>query len=156
MRKKMLLPTGILVSVLFGCASHQQAGTSAPSASETSDSPSPSSPGVRIVKSRDGSFDGEIIGTPASNSKFAKLEIGMGLRQVEDLIGRPDDFDFHSTGKEFIPYFGGDSHRWETWEMYYKNEGRLTYSEPHFEISAQVLIRIEVDPNASGYRGDDG
>jgi hypothetical protein len=150
MRTKMLLPTGALVAVLFGCASHQQTATSIPSSSGTS------SPDVRIVKSRDGSFDGEIIGTPAPHSKFAKVEIGMGKQQVEDLIGRPDDFDFHSTGKEFIPYFGGDSHRWETWETYYKNEGRLTYSEPHFEISAQVLIRIEVDPNASGYRGDDG
>jgi hypothetical protein len=107
MRTKMLPPTGILVSVLFGCASHQQAGTSVPSASEASDSPSPSSPGVRIVKSRDGSFDGEIIGTPAPNSKFAKLEIGMGLRQVEDLIGRADDTDSHIRGKQFIPFFFG-------------------------------------------------
>jgi hypothetical protein len=151
-RTKMLLLTGALVSVLFGCASHQQTATGTTSSRATSDSSPPSSPDVRIVKSRDGSFDGEIIGTPAPHSKFAKVEIGMGKRQVEDLIGRPDDFDFHSTGKEFIPYFGGDSHRWETWETYYKNEGRLTYSEPHFEISPQVLIRIEVDPNATGYR----
>ena len=110
MRTKMLLPTGILVSALFGCASQQQGDTSAPSASETSDSPSPSSPGARIVKSRDGSFDGEIIGTPAPNSKFAKLQIGMGLREVEDLIGRADDTDSHITGKQFIPFFfGGDA-----------------------------------------------
>jgi hypothetical protein len=85
-----------------------------------------------------------IIGTPAPNSKFAKVEIGMGKHQVESLIGRPDDFEFHTTGKEFIPlYSGGDIHRLET---YYKNEGRLTYS------SAEVLIHIEVDPNATGYR----
>jgi hypothetical protein len=110
MPTKMLLSTGALVAVLFGCAS----------------------------------FDGEIIGTPAPNNKFAKVEIGMGKHQVESLIGEPDDFDFHTTGKEFIPlYFGGDIHRLET---YYKNEGRLTYS------SAQVLIHIEVDPNATGYR----
>jgi hypothetical protein len=150
MRTKMLLPTGILVSVLFGCASHQQAGTSAPSASETSDSPSPSSPGVRIVKSRDGSFDGEIIGTPAPNSKFAKVEIGMGLRQVEDLIGRPDDTDSHITGKQFIPFFfGGDTHRLEA---FYKKEGELTYSPAHFGGVPDVLIRITVNPEATGYR----
>ena len=133
MRTKMLLSTGAFVAVLFGCMSHQQTDT-------------------RIVKSQDGSFDGEIIGTPAPNSKFAKVEIGMGKRQVEDLIGLPDDFEFHSTGKEFIPYFGGNSYRWETWETYYKNEGRLTYSEAHFGTNAQVLIRIEVHANATGYR----
>ncbi|MGH8564515.1 MAG: hypothetical protein ACREXW_10685 [Gammaproteobacteria bacterium] len=145
----MLLPTGILVSALFGCASHQQADTSAPSASET-DSASPSSPGTRIVKSRDGSFDGEIIGTPAPNSKFAKVEIGMGLREVEDLIGRADDTEGHITGKQFIPFFfGGDTHRLEA---FYKNEGELTFSPAHLGGLPDVLIRITVNPEATGYR----
>lgn len=109
MRTKMLLLTGALVSVLFGCASQQQTATSTPSSKETSDSSPPSSPGVRIVKSRDGSFDGEIIGTPAPNSKFAKLEIGMGRSEVRDLIGSPNDTSGHITGKQFIPfYFGAD------------------------------------------------
>lgn len=150
MRSKMLLPTGVLVVVLFGCASQQQTATSTPSSSETSDSSSPSSPGVRIVKSRDGSFDGEIIGTPASNSKFAKLQIGMGRTEVRDLIGSANDTYFHITGKGFIPfYFGGDRHRLEE---FYKNEGQLTFSPAHFGSGSHVLIRITVDPNATGYR----
>jgi hypothetical protein len=149
MSTKILLPTGILVSVFLGCASPQQAGPSAPAVSETSDSLSPSSPGTRIVKSRDGSFDGEIMGTPAPNSKFAKLQIGMGLREVEDLIGRPDDTDSHITGKQFIPFFfGGDTHRLEA---FYKNEGELTFSPAHFGGLPDVLIRIRVDPKATGY-----
>lgn len=140
MRTKMLLPAGILVSLVFGCASYQQAGTSTPSSTETSDSYSPPAPESRIVKSQDGSFDGEIIGTPAPNSKFAKVRIGMGLRQVEDLIGRPDDTEGHITGKQFIPFFfGGDTHRLEA---YYKNEGELTFSPGHFGGLPDVLIRI--------------
>ena len=101
------------------------------------------------MKSRDGSFDGEIIGTPAPESKFAKVRIGMGLRQVEDLIGRSDDEDSHITGKQFIPFFfGGDTHRLEA---FYKTEGVLTFSPGHFGGTPNVLIRIHVDPNASGY-----
>jgi hypothetical protein len=146
MRTKMLLLTGVLVAVLFGCASHQQTATSTPSSRETSDSSSSSTPGVRIVKSRDGSFDGEIIGTPAPNSKFAKLQIGMGQREVYDLIGQPNDSSFHGTGKGFIPfYFGSDKHRWK---MFYKNEGQLTFSSPaHFASGTFMLFRISVDPN---------
>ncbi len=149
MRTKMLLPTGIVVSVLFGCASHQQAGTGTPSASATSGSSAPSEPEGRIVKSLDGSFDGEIIGTPAPESKFAKVRIGMRLRQVEDLIGRPDDTDSHITGKQFIPFFfGGDTHRLEA---YYKNEGELTFSPAHFGGLPDVLIRVYVNPKFTGY-----
>ncbi len=144
-----LLIIGIAVSISCGCASQQPVGTSTPSAGDSSGASSPSEPQARIVKSQDGSFDGEIIGTPAPNSKFAKLRIGMGLRQVEDLIGRPDDTDSHITGKQFIPFFfGGDTHRLEA---YYKNEGELTFSPEHFGGNPNVLIRIWVDPTHTGY-----
>ncbi len=74
----------------------------------------------------------------------------MGRAQVEDLIGPPNDTERHITGKQFIPFFfGGDTHRLEA---YYKNEGRLTFSPGHLGGEADVLIGIEVDPKATGYR----
>src|SRR5438874_12253227 len=56
--------------------------------------------------------EGEIVGTPAKNSTFTKLELGMGMKQVMDLIGPPTDQGAYVTGKAFIPfYFGSDRYR---------------------------------------------
>ena len=145
------LPVVILVSALFGCAAQPTGGkaTTSPSTAAVGTADSTAA-NVKKVKSEDGSFDGEIIGTPAPTSKFAKLRIGMGQRQVEDLIGRSDDEDSHITGKAFIPFFfGGDTHRLEA---FYKNEGQLTYSPSHYGGSANVLMRIEVNTKATGFR----
>ncbi len=78
MRTKMLLPAEILVSLLFGCASYQQAGTSTPSSTETSDPYSAPAPQTRTVKSLDGSFDGEITGTPAQTASSQKCGSAWG------------------------------------------------------------------------------
>ena len=54
-------------------------------------------------------WEGDITGKPAANSKFTKLQIGMGMRQVTDLVGQPTDQGAYITGKAFIPFFfGGD------------------------------------------------
>jgi hypothetical protein len=152
---KWFLVPGLALG-LCSCASMQGGGSSASSsqtASTTEAAPPPPAaptPGGRIVKSKDGTVEGEIVGTPAAKSKFAKLEIGMSQRQVEDLIGAPNDSDSHITGKSFIPfYFGGDTYRMEA---YYKGEGQLTYSPQHMGGTATILIRIAVDPHATGYR----
>jgi len=138
----------ILIFALSGCSSQPVTSKSTTSPSTaTADS---TAANVKKVKSEDGSFDGVIIGTPAPASKFAKLRIGMTQRQVEDLIGRPDDEDSHITGKAFIPFFfGGDTHRLEA---FYKNEGQLTYSPTHFGGNANVLMRIQVNTQATGMR----
>ncbi len=47
-----------------GCAT-QRAGSTGSGAS----TPQPATPGGRVVKSQDGSFDGKIVGTPAAGSK---------------------------------------------------------------------------------------
>lgn len=144
MRTKMLPPAGILVSLLFECAA------STPLSTETSDPYSTSAPQTRTVKSLGGSFEGEITGTPAPNSKFARVRIGMVRRQVEDLIGPPNDTEGHITGKQFILFsFGDDTDRLEA---YYKNEGRLTFSPRYMGGEPDVLIGIGVDPKATGER----
>lgn len=105
---------------------------------------------TRIVKSADGLIKGEIVGTPAPGSKFDKLQIGMTLEQVEKLIGQPNNKDSRITGKQYQPfYFGGDTQRTEA---FYKGEGQLTFSNMHPDSAADTLIRIMVNPNATGSR----
>ena len=73
-----------------------------------------------------GDWQGEITGSPGPNSTFTKLEIGMPMRQVTDLIGQPTDQGAYITGKAFIPfYFGSDRYRHE---MVYRSQGRLIFA----------------------------
>jgi len=128
--------SAVCLFLLFGCASRQKAETA--------------NADTRIVKSADGLIKGEIVGTPAPGSKFNKLKIGMTLEQVENLIGQPNDTDSRITGKQYQPfYFGGDTQRTEA---FYKGEGRLTFSNMHPDTPADTLIKIMVNPNASGIR----
>jgi hypothetical protein len=129
--------------MIAGCASQQQgAGTASGASSATAASPASN---VRTVKSRDGSFEGEMVGTPAANSKFAKLQIGMTMREVTGLIGGPDDMIRHETGKRWIPfYFGNDAQRLQ---VIYKGEGCLTYTGGNvFGGGDSELIRITAAP----------
>ncbi len=133
----------IATVVMAGCATQQQLTKNKASANEAAS-------GERKMRSKDGTFDGEIIGTPAAGSRFAKLQIGMSQRQVEDLIGQPSDIKTYTTGKAFIPlYFGGDAWRMET---FYKKEGRLTFAGGGLAGSNPKLIRITVNTAESGYQ----
>jgi hypothetical protein len=132
---------------LFGCASWQKANTDKSKLAPTS---SAAKAATRSVKSADGLINGEIVGTPAPGSKFDKLQIGMTLEQVEHLIGRPNDTDSRITGNLYQPfYFGGDTQRTEA---FYKDEGQLTFSNVHPDSTADTLIRIMVEPDATGNR----
>ena len=158
MPNKLLVSAACLV-FLSGCASRQKtdapppAASSSPQAasgSKTAPAPAAARTGGRKVKSKDGKIDGEIFGTPAAKSKFAKLEIGMSRTAAEKLIGVPDDSDTHITGRQFTPfYFGGDTQRYEA---FYKNEGQLTYSNSSRFSAPDTLIIISVDRKATGKR----
>lgn len=125
---------------LFGCASMQKAKTEPPVKTTKA------KPEARAVKSEDGSIDGEIIGTPAPDSKFSQLKIGMTLEQVKKLIGQPNHTDSRITGKQYQPfYFGGDTQRVEA---FYKNEGRLTFSNIQPDNPPDTLIQIMFNPDA--------
>ena len=141
-----LVTTSVLIAA---CASTSQTGTgaapsSAPAAQTAQPPASPFGP-TRVVKSRDGKFDGEIVGTPARNSKFAKLQIGMQMEEVTALIGGPDNMVRHETGKRWIPfYFGSDAQRVQT---LYRGEGCLTYTAGNvFGGGGNTLIRITATP----------
>jgi hypothetical protein len=73
-----------------------------------------------------GDWEGEITGIPAPGSRFAQLQIGMPMREVMDMLGRPTDEGSYITGKAFIPfYYGSDRYRYE---LVYKGQGRLIFA----------------------------
>ncbi len=136
----------LCIMFLLGCASPHKTETNISKPAQK-----PAKVGGRLVMSADGLVKGEIVGTPAPASKFSQLQIGMTLKEVENLIGRPNNTDSRITGKQYQPfYFGGDTQRTEA---YYKDEGQLTFSNTHPDSSADTLIRIMVDTSASGKHG---
>ncbi|WP_374261997.1 hypothetical protein, partial [Zoogloea sp.] len=105
--------------------------------------------GQKVKGIRD--YDGEITGRPAPGSKFTRLQIGMPMKQVTDLIGQPSDQGAYITGKAFIPfYFGGDTHRQE---LVYKGQGRLIFAGGSMgDLGGANLIWIIHNANEPAYR----
>jgi hypothetical protein len=112
--------------------------------------PIPASVGpAKQVKGPDGT-EGEVYGTPAKGSKFAKLTIGMPFKTVERILGEPDDAGNYLTAKAFIPmYFGNDSQRME---YVYKGQGRLVFAMGGVTNMGGSLIMIVNNPNEAGIR----
>jgi hypothetical protein len=96
-------------------------------------------------------FSGEITGRAPPNSRFAQLQIGMGLRQVVNIVGPPTDQGAYVTGKAFIPfYFGSDRARLE---LVYRGQGRLIFAGGMLgDYSGGNLIWIINCPSEPGYR----
>jgi hypothetical protein len=96
-------------------------------------------------------WEGEITGKAAPRSQFTKLQIGMSMRQVVDLIGQPTDRGAYITGKAWIPfYFGSDRHRFE---FVYKNQGRLIFAGGSLgDFSGGNLTWIIHNAGEPGYR----
>ena len=98
-----------------------------------------------------GDWEGEITGKADPSSPFNKLEIGMPMKQVTDLVGQPTDRGAYITGKAFIPfYFGGDKHRFE---MVYKGQGRLIFAGGGMgDFASGNLVWIIHNSTEGGYR----
>jgi hypothetical protein len=78
------------------------------------------------------------------NSKFAKIALDMGYKQVTDLIGQPNDMSVRRTGKAWIPFYHGTDAARNI--AYYKNEGRLEFNMKN------RLVAIVPDPSEDGYQ----
>ena len=143
----IILTAAVLIA---GCA-NQPASTSSSSDTANTSANKNTQTSASPAKAKESQSEGEIIGTPAKNSKFAKLQPGMTFRQVGDLIGQPDDIIRHETGKRWIPfYYGSDAQRLQ---VYYKNEGCLTYTGGNvFGGGSNKLIRITADPKGACWK----
>ena len=112
----------------------------------------PSEPGKpRMMKSRDGTFEGEVYGNIPAGSKWSRLIIGMDQAEVERILGGTShDIRVMPTGKAFIPfYFGSDRTRWEAT---YKGQGRLIFATNAGFSSGHYLIWIIHNANEPAYR----
>lgn len=153
------MPTTDRIGILIVCAVLGACSTMAPSPSQPAAAAAAAAPSdassapvrtdeygpVRMVRSRDGSYDGEIIGTPVPNGKLSRLAIGMTFEEVTSLIGGPDRMVRHETGKRWIPfYFGSDAQRLQ---VLYRGEGCLTFTGGNvFGGGGNALMRITATP----------
>jgi hypothetical protein len=124
------------------------ASASAPAAAPANDQQAGSATRKEVKGIND--WTGYVQGTPARNSKFAKLKIGMGEKEVTDLIGAPTDQSTHMTGKAWIPFYVGSGKR-EVW-FHYKGVGRLLFADNAGFTSETGLIGIEHDASERGYK----
>ena len=170
---KLLSQRNLLIAMAFsgaliaGCAANNTGSTRADSASAAPSTPKGPGPGMnakgevvdsskveggygKTVKGR-GDWEGEITGVVLPNSKFAKLQIGMSMREAVDNAGQPTDQGAYMTGKAWIPfYFGSDRHRYE---MTFKGQGRLIFAGGSLgNLTGGNLIWIIHNPSESGYR----
>ena len=146
----LYLAIATMAALSASCSSTPSSSAGASPATTTSSSSAAAAP--RIVKSRDGSFEGQIFGTPAVDSKFSKLLIGMQTPEVQDMMGRaPDRSHSYESGKRWIPfYFGNDARRLQA---LYKGEGCLTFTNGNiWGGSGGDLIQITVDPSGACYQ----
>ncbi len=99
-----------------------------------------------MMKSRDGTFEGEVYGNIPAGSKWSRLIIGMDQTEVERILGGTShDVRVMPTGKAFIPfYYGTDRHRYE---VVYRGQGSVSYTGGSWGGGRGVLMMINYDPN---------
>lgn len=121
-----------------------QAPAPAPAPAKEASNGKPSEPGKpRAMKSRDGTFEGEVYGNIPANSKWAKLQIGMEQGEVERILGISHEVRAHPTAKAFIPfYFGSDSSRYE---IVYRGQGSVSYTGGGIGGGRGILMMINYD-----------
>ena len=117
------------VAALTGCETVKSVTGQSPSpapACATAPPPAAAAAGDTLRVKGINDWGGDITGKPAANSRFTRLQIGMGMRQATDIVGQPTDQGAYVTGKAWIPfYFGSDHYRHE---MVYKGQGRLIFA----------------------------
>lgn len=141
----------VALFLLTSCQTAQKSGGAAsPAPSAKAETPKDTQKDTQTVKGIN-DWEGEITGKPAPGSRFTKLQIGMSLKQVTDLIGQPTDQGAYMTGKAWIPfYYGSDRYRHE---MVYKGQGRLIFAGGSAgDYSSGHLISIIHNAKEGGYR----
>jgi hypothetical protein len=135
----------ILVGLVAGCASTKTA-----SEPEAKPAPAQAAPAkTEKSKSAADKEEARIIGNIPRGSPFSKIALDMPQKQVYDLIGKPNDTKYYQTGKAWIPFYhGGDTSRFE---VFYKGQGRITFTRDSRYSNVSKVYRIEYDPTENGY-----
>lgn len=120
----------ISLAVLVGCA-NKQTKDDAPAAA-------PQKQGKAEKAKKDKVAGSAVAIAPAPGSKFAKLKLGMTMKQVVVKIGAPADQWQRPTGKAAIPFYFGDD-RWVV-ETSYKKEGRLTFTYGGDQVLTDIAV----------------
>ena len=98
----------------------------------------------RMMKSVDGTFEGEVYGNIPSNSKWAKIQIGMEQPEIERILGVSHLVTAYPTAKAFIPfYYGTDRTRYE---VRYPGQGSVSYTGGSWGGGQGVVMMINYDP----------
>ena len=82
-------------------------------------------------------------------SPMARIHEGMTEREVEGILGPPDDSHAYITGKAFVPwYYGPDRSRFA---CYYRGLGRVVFTGGNrWGLGGGRVIRVEYDPSEDG------
>lgn len=90
----------------------------------------------------------EAAAIPA-DSPLAKIEPGMRMQEVTNILGAPTDQNAYATGKAWIPWYFGDDARRTSY--YYKGMGRVVFTGGNvFGGGGGNVLRVDYDPSESG------
>jgi hypothetical protein len=146
LKTRTLLAVLLALLALVACQTTPQSSTPA-AAQDNSLASSPAQPRVHVTGIDD--WQGDIVGTPARDSVFKNVQIGMSQRAVVARIGDATDQNAYPTGKAWVfMYFGHDAYRHE---LIYRGFGRLVFaSRSATEMADGHLIMIIHDAADSG------
>lgn len=83
-------------------------------------------------------------------NSLTKIQEGMGMEEVESMVGSPTSTTARVTGKAWNPYYrGGDSTRIT---HFYKGRGRVLYSRgSRYSSRRWRVIEVQIDRGEPGY-----
>ena len=83
-----------------------------------------------------------------ANSPLAKIQVGMSVREVETVLGPPNDESAYVTGKAFIPFYYGPDRTRRAY--FYRGLGRVVFEGSGGFSASWHVERVEYDPSESG------
>ena len=136
MTRTITIAALVAAATTFGCARRAPAPTGA-------------KPGATAAAQKDEAAEWAREGTaPPPSSPLAKVKAGMRPREVEAILGQPDDENAYITGKAFIPYYYGRDRNRQAY--FYKGVGRVVF-QGSGGFSQNFTVRfVDYDPSEDG------
>jgi hypothetical protein len=91
------------------------------------------------------------VAIPAS-SPLSKIQVGMSMGQVLEILGQPGDKNDYASGKAFIPFYYGNDAKRQEW--HYKGQGSITFAGGNVfgGASGGEVVSVNYDPSDTGFR----